>query len=427
MYPLKKQLFVFFVILSFCLNSQTRIKMLFYNTLNYNIDNVSQEKTPYLQTILETIQPDLFMVCELKNEPASNYLFENAIFPFNSNFKKAPFRSVQSPAKDLHQTVYYNSEKLILEADKIITTGVRDINHYTFKINTENSETNPIKIEVFVTHLKASTGINNRIQRLESVENFLRELDRLPSNSYILFAGDFNFYTSNEEGFLKMIDASNSIKIIDPINRLCPTFPENGIDYFDEINYNNTYFWNNRSFADVHSQSTRTLQVNGDGAGGGMDDRFDFIMMSENLKTNPNLYFVENSYKTIGNNNNCYNSSVNNTDCVGEYSQDLRDALYFFSDHLPISLELETPEKTLSILKNNIHVKFIGSNLISDFLSLHLSEKIESIIIYNQLGQKVSELKNNEKNDLKIPTSGFPKGIYYLKTATHKPLKFVKI
>ena len=427
MHFLRKQLVVFLVILSSCLYAQTRIKTLFYNTLNYTIDIVSQEKTLYLQTILETIQPDLFMICEIKNEPASDYLFENAILPFNTNFKKAPYSVVQSPAKDLSQMVYYNSVKLTLITNQVIVTNVRDINHYTFKINTENSETTPIKIEVFVTHLKASTGFNNRMDRLEAVERFVSELDKLPSDSKILFAGDFNFYTSNEEGFLKLMDASNSIKMIDPINRLCPPFPENGIDYFDENNFNNTYFWNNSSFADVHSQSTRTSQLNGDGAGGGMDDRFDFIMMSENLKTNPKLYFVENSYKTIGNNNNCYNSSVNNTDCTGEYSQNLRDALYFFSDHLPISLDLETPENTLSVKENIIPVKFIGSNLVSDFLSLHLSEEIKSIFIYNHLGQKVFESKNNQKTDLKIATSGFSKGLYYLKTDTHKPLKFIKI
>ncbi|MDP5093072.1 MAG: hypothetical protein NWQ17_07160 [Polaribacter sp.] len=427
MHFLRKQLIVVLVILSSCLYAQTRIKTLFYNTLNYTIDIVSQEKTPHLQIILETIQPDLFMICEIKNEPASNYLFENAILPFNANFKKAPYKVVQSPAKDLSQMVYYNSVKLTLITNQVIVTNVRDINHYTFKINTENNETTPIKIEVFVSHLKASTGFNNRMDRLEAVAHFVRELDKLPSDSNILFAGDFNFYTSNEEGFLKLIDASNSIKMIDPINRLCPPFPENDIDYFDENNFNNTYFWNNASFADVHSQSTRTSQVNGDGAGGGMDDRFDFIMMSENLKTNPKLYFVENSYKTIGNNNNCYNSSVNNTDCTGEYSQNLRDALYFFSDHLPISLDLETPENTLSIKENIIPIKFIGSNLVSDFLSLHLSEEIKSIFIYNHLGQKVFESKNNQKTDLKIATSGFSKGLYYLKTDTHKPLKFIKI
>lgn len=423
----KRNIFLFFVLFISCLQSQTRIKAMFYNTLNYNSDIQSQSRTSYLKTILEAVQPDLFMVCELKNETASNYLFENAILPFNKNFRKAPFRYVVSPARDLIQMVYYNSEKLILENESITRTNVRDINHYTFKINSENSEANPIILEVFVTHLKASTGLQNRIQRLESVENFVRDLERIPVDRPILFAGDFNFYTSNEEGFLKIIDPTNPIKIIDPINRLCPPFPSNDIDYFDGNNFNSTYFWNNSSFADVHSQSTRTSQVNGDGAGGGMDDRFDFIMMSENLISNPDVYYINNSYKTIGNNGNCYDSYVSNPNCTGEYSQELRNALYFFSDHLPIYMEIETPQNTLSITKNNNPIKFIGSNLISDFLSLHLSEEIKVIFIYNQLGQKIFELKNTNTTEIKITTSSFPKGIYYLKTEGYKPLKFVKI
>lgn len=423
----KRNIFLFFVLLISCLQSQTRIKVMFYNTLNYNSDTQSQSRTSYLKTILESVQPDLFMVCELKNETASNYLFENAILPFNKNFRKAPFRYVVSPARDLIQMVYYNSEKLILENESITRTNVRDINHYTFKINSENSEANPIMLEVFVTHLKASTGLQNRMQRLESVENFVRDLERIPVDRPILFAGDFNFYTSNEEGFLKIIDTTNPIKIIDPINRLCPPFPSNGIDYFDGNNFYSTYFWNNSSFADVHSQSTRTSQVNGDGAAGGMDDRFDFIMMSENLISNPDLYYINNSYKTIGNNGNCYDSYVSNPNCTGEYSQELRNALYFFSDHLPIYMEIETPQNTLSVTKNNNPIKFIGSNLISDFLSLHLYEEIKVIFIYNQLGQKIFELKNTNTTEIKITTISFPKGIYYLKTEGYKPLKFVKI
>lgn len=51
----RKQLIVFFVILSSCLFAQTRIKTLFYDILNYTIDIESQEKKPNLQTILETV------------------------------------------------------------------------------------------------------------------------------------------------------------------------------------------------------------------------------------------------------------------------------------------------------------------------------------------------------------------------------------
>ena len=241
---LRKYFFVLFVCFTSIINAQTNIKAMFYNTLNYNSDTQSQERTSYLKTILDDIQPDIFMICELKNEIVSNYLFENAVLPFNGNFSKAEFKPSESPATSLLQMVYYNSNKLELEYNEVIPTGIRDINHYTFIIKSENSTNEVTRIEVFVTHLKASRGNDNMQKRLASVENFTRELDRLPEDSFVLFAGDFNFYTSNESGFQTIINSSNPIKIIDPVNRLCPAFPDDNKDYFNE-DYDSTYFWNN--------------------------------------------------------------------------------------------------------------------------------------------------------------------------------------
>jgi hypothetical protein len=65
--------------------------------------------------------------------------------------------------------------------------------------------------------------------------------------------------------------------------------------------------------------------------------------------------------------------------------------------------------------------------LVSDYLSLHLTEEIQSFVIYNQLGQIVFKLKNSSKSTLKIAINSYAKGIYYLKIDGFKPLKFVKI
>lgn len=421
----KRNVLWFFLFFVSILVGQTRIKTMFYNTLNYNSNTESETRTPFLKTILDDVQPDVFMVCELKNELASNYLYTNAILPFNANFKKADFKASQSPATDLLQMVYYNSSKLTLLFNAVIPTGVRDINHYTFQLNTDDAATNPILLEVFVTHLKASRGNENMQKREESVDLFVRELERLDPNSFVIFAGDFNFYTSNEPGFLKIIDTSNSIQIIDPINRLCPEFPNNGINYFNEDNYDSTYFWNNNSFADVHSQSTRSAQLNGDGAGGGMDDRFDFIMISKNLTTSNNLYYVENSYKTIGNNGNCYNSFVSNTECTGEFSQSLRNALFNFSDHLPIALELESNKNTLSVTYHPVSI--LTSNYVTDYLSLKVDKLVRNLEIYNTLGQLVYQIDNNKTSKIEIDVSNLVSGLYYLKADNYnKPLKFLK-
>ncbi len=413
-------------------HGQTRIKTMFYNLLNYSNSVVSQNKTIHLKTILDDIQPDLFMVCELINVQGSDYLFNNAVLTSNSDFEKATFELSQSPASGLQQMVYYNSKKLILESSKIITTNVRDINRYTFKINTEDADTNPIRIEVFVTHLKASTGNNNRQLRLSSVDEFVGELFNIPTDSYVLFAGDFNLYTSNEEAYVRLTDNSNPIVMIDPIDRPAQPFPNDGTDYFDPNNYNINYFWRSNAFADIHTQSTRTSNsglIDDSGATGGLDDRFDFIMMSENFNTSSDLFYVNNSYETYGNNGNCYNSFISSTNCNGTYSQAIRNALIEFSDHLPVVMEIETPSNTLSVAEVHSPLKFMGSNVVSNFLEINanLSFDVHKIEIYNQIGQLVME-KIIQNGNVQIDVSQLANGIYYVKTKSQLiPLKFLKI
>ena len=369
--------------------AQTQIKAMMYNVLNYSDSEVSRNKTPFLSTILDEVEPDLFMVCEMIDEIGSDYLFENAIIPYNENFQKAPFEENQSGNYSLQQMVYYNSKKLILEETRVITADTRDINQYTFKINTENALSNPIRMEVFVTHLKASTGSSNRQRRLNSIQSFVSYTNNIADDSYVLFAGDLNFYTSNEEGYQHLIDDRNPIVMIDPIDRPTPNFPDDGVDYYE--NYNSTYFWNNSSFRDIHSQSTRTSNnglIDDSGSTGGLDDRFDFIMMSENFNMSTDLYYINDSYQVIGNNGNCYNSLINNPNCSGGYSQTLRDALIEFSDHLPVVMEMETPENTLST--NQIsEINFIGSNIIEDYLKIISPGDMNNLKIYSITGQLI--------------------------------------
>ena len=432
--PKKAGLFFFLVLFTSLNFGQTRIKAMMYNILNYSDSEVSQNKTPFLSTILNEVSPDLLMVCEVVDEIGSNYLFENAIIPHNEDFKKAPFEENQSGSYSLQQMVYYNSNKLIFEESRVITADTRDINQYTFKINTENAEINPIRMEVFVTHLKASTGSSNRQRRLNSIQSFVSYTNTIASDSYVLFAGDFNFYTSNEEGYQYLIDNRNPIIMIDPINRPAPTFPDDGVDYFNYDNYDSTYFWNNSSFSDIHSQSTRTSNIgliDDSGSTGGLDDRFDFIMMSENFNTSSDLFYVNDSYQVVGNNGNCYNSQISNSNCSGTYSQTLRNALIEFSDHLPIVMEIETPENTLSTYTLS-EINFISSNITQDYLKIFLTDKLDknTIKIYTINGQLISikTPKNSSENSLTIDVRHLSKGIYYLShQKLNNPLKFIKI
>ena len=141
---------------------------------------------------------------------------------------------------------------------------------------TINNSIDPIFLEVLVGHLKASSGETNEQLRLTMVNDLINYIETMPADSNIIFGGDLNLYTSNEPAFQELIDANNDIVLVDPANR-----PGN--------------WHNNQSFVDMFTQSTRTQSGLG-GASGGFDDRFDFLLTSNNMITNSDIYYVNNSY-----------------------------------------------------------------------------------------------------------------------------------
>jgi hypothetical protein len=398
------------------LNSQTEIKTMFYNLLNYPTAPPSN-RGAILKNILNGYEPDLFMVCELENNTAANDILDFSLADINKNYNRAQFVLNQSdPNNDnqLQQLVYFNSDFFILDSQDIIITPVRDINHYKFILKTADYLTNPIYLEVFVTHLKSSQGTSNQQLRLQMVEEFAAALADLDPNSFVIFAGDFNFYTSSEPGYQKILDDSNAIVIKDILN----------------INNSLQSWHNNSSWQALHTQSTRISNsgFGGFGAGGGLDDRFDFIMLSENILNDTSIQYISDSYQSYGNNNNCFNNRIDDTDCDGVFDGNLRNSLYNMSDHLPVVLSLESNE-TLSIT-NNIKptfIQFTNGNLVKNGLTLTIDSSLiqSNLHIYNTLGQEIFNTKINS-NLLRINTSHFFNGVYFIKVAgVSSVLKFI--
>lgn len=91
-------------------------------------------------------------------------------------------------------------------------------------------------------------------------------------------------------------------------------------------------------------------------------------------------------------------------------------------------LNAQTNIKTMfyNSLKYN-SISFLKSNIVKSYLTLNMIEKVNSIIIYNLLGQIVFKTSNINTNELEIDANTFSKGVYYLKADTNSPLKFVKI
>ncbi|RPD99853.1 hypothetical protein EGM88_00880 [Aureibaculum marinum] len=396
------------------MEAQSVIKTMFYNLLEFPEAPPSNRPT-ILKTILDDYQPDLFMVCELQSEEGANTILNTSLQTTSNNYDRANFVSNQSnPTTDLQQLVFFNTEKLLLESQDEINTGVRDINHYLFKLNTPDKAINPIYLDVFVAHLKSSQGFENEDLRLDMVLDFTSTLANIPSDHFVLISGDFNLYTGQEGAYQELLDPTNAIVLIDPIDK--------------DGNWSN-----NSSYQDIHTQSSRTTNVDFGkrGAGGGMDDRFDFILISENLKNSSMLKYTPNSYKAYGNNGNCYDKAVNDINCTGTYSQAIRDALYNMSDHLPVVMQLET-DQTLSTKNpklNANNINFINGNLITDNIHLKADDSLLNfkIIIYDSTGQQIETI-TLEKKITTINATNFANGIYYIKLQnSNSPLKFIKL
>lgn len=400
--------------------SQENFKLMFYNLLNFPLETNVPNRIDYLEQTLNTYKPDIFMVCELNNVYGGNAILQVLQDIISEDYRSAVFTSNTSDDEignqnDLQNLIFYDNSKFILESQHIVQTLYRDFNHYKLKLNSVNQDSNPVYLNAIVCHLKASSGSNNENLRLQMVQDLTQYLSTFPSDSYVMLAGDFNVYSASEPAFQELIDPNNNIVFVDPVDRMGS--------------------WHtNVDYVDVFTQSTRTQSGLG-GSTGGLDDRFDFILTSTNMLSNQELYYVPNSYQAFGNNSNpnCFNNEILDTACAGtSFSLEVREALYYFSDHLPVVMELETNEALLGIPTYQTEsFQIMGTNMVDTTLEVQIHNQSLSsnkLYIFNTLGQVVKSIPLGTSNRLSIDVSGLKNGIYYIRMSNTnvQPLKFIK-
>lgn len=400
--------------------SQENFKLMFYNLLNFPLETNVPNRIDYLEQTLNTYKPDIFMVCELNNVYGGNAILQVLQDIISEDYRSAVFTSNTSDDEignqnDLQNLIFYDNSKFILESQHVVQTLYRDFNHYKLKLNSVNQDSNPVYLNAIVCHLKASSGSYNENLRLQMVQDLTQYLSTFPSDSYVMLAGDFNVYSASEPAFQELIDPNNNIVFVDPVDRMGS--------------------WHtNVDYVDVFTQSTRTQSGLG-GSTGGLDDRFDFILTSTNMLSNQDLYYVPNSYQAFGNNSNpnCFNNEILDTACAGtSFSLEVREALYYFSDHLPVVMELETNEALLGIPTYQTEsFQIMGTNMVDTTLEVQIhnqSLSTNKLYIFNTLGQVVKSIPLGTSNRLSIDVSGLKNGIYYIRMSNTnvQPLKFIK-
>lgn len=414
------------VVLCSCLAFQTtqaqeRIKVLSYNVLNYPNPDYDDYRADTLKKIIEIFKPDIFLMQELKHPRGIDSILA---IVFNTtegdNFQSGTWLwQVSAPWSSwkLQQNVIYDADKLTLISEGYVQTGTRDHNVFKFMVNDPNLHIHQDTTFLYAlsVHLKASQGASNVAERLQMVQILTNYLENLEPNAHVVLAGDFNVYNSSEPAYQHLISGSTSTFVFaDPIDT-----PGNWHD--------------SPSLTHVHTQSTRTSQLNGDGAGGGLDDRFDFILLSENMmNTESRIHYVEDTYDNIGYTGGCLNQSL--MACTNsDVTLDVRRALFQMSDHLPVWLELDVnlplPTSTNAYAKADQFYK--GANPVRETLVLSAPDfqGIAKYHILDMLGNVLSTGTATNSSDIRVDVSSMPSGMYlFLMPQVHpKPYRFVKI
>jgi exonuclease III len=313
----KFYLFLLLVLPSGLFNAQDTLGVLYYNILDFPENTPDRVDT--LKKIIQYTQPDVLVVNELQTLFGANLILANAL---NTNGVNYYAKAVFYDGPDTDNMIFYNTNKLGLSRQFQIVTELRDISEYKmyYKSQDLGSGGDTTFIWFYSAHLKAGNTTEDAAQRQREAQAFKNYLTNNFRTGNMVLGGDFNFYTSSEQGCQTILYAGNQT-FRDPINSLGS--------------------WNNNSFyADIHTQSTRTSTGYGGGSTGGMDDRFDIIFLNDPIMNGTSkVSYVPDSYLSIGQDGNRFNGTINSGTNTA-VPQSVANALFYMSDHLPVYLEL---------------------------------------------------------------------------------------
>ncbi len=178
---------------------------------------------------------------------------------------------------------------------------------------------------VYVNHYKASDTVADANRRAVEAAGVRANSDALGEGAHVIYAGDFNIYRSNEPMWAPLTAAGPG-QGFDPINRLGN--------------------WHDlSSFRDVHTQSPTTTSRYGGQVTGGMDDRFDWQMVTGELLDSEGMSIIPGSYHAFGNNGT---HAINgNLDVPSNTALPLPilTAIAGASDHLPVVADYQLPAR----------------------------------------------------------------------------------
>ncbi|MGL4512896.1 MAG: hypothetical protein ACRCT8_07370 [Lacipirellulaceae bacterium] len=186
---------------------------------------------------------------------------------------------------------------------------------------------------LYNSHYKAADTADDADRRNIEATQVRANADALGEGANLIYAGDFNVYRSTEPMY-QTLRAAGPGQAVDPLNVS-----------------NVTQNWsNNGSFASLHTQSPCSSASGNCGVGGGVDDRFDFQLLSAEVFDSEGFAFIPGSYRPFGNNGSTFNQSINSGSNTITFpgvtsftKAQVLSALFTSTDHLPVVADYQVP------------------------------------------------------------------------------------
>lgn len=305
-----------------CFSQSREFKVVSYNSLRYSPTNIDARHPDY-RMIMNDIQPDILLLEELSGLSAAEMFRDSVMNIDSSTYTMASFIN----GNGLDVALYFKTAKFTFISTSAYPTQLRAIYHFKL-LPADFFDT----LHVFGVHLKASSGSSNEALRADEVDTLRKVTNALPIGSNFIIGGDFNIYKSTEPAYQALLQKQTGAEG----------------HFVDTIKLTGT--WNNSSYAPYHTQSPRTIRFGG-GANGGLDDRFDLILMSQAIASPSKISYVANSMNSFGNDGQHYNVALTDAPANTAVSVAMAQALHDASDHLPVEASFSYQPVFMSLTK----------------------------------------------------------------------------
>lgn len=386
---------------SACSQSTDTVSVMMYNLLKF--PQQSPQRIDTLRNIMQYALPDILMVCELTSSSGANAILNDAL---NENGITYYSKSTYVPGTDTENMVYYNSDKLGMAEENVISTSLRDINEYVLYYKSADIATtsDTTFFHVYVAHLKA--GQTEAVWRNDMATEMKQFMASKSSLENVILGGDFNIYGSSEPSWNTIL-SGEGVSLVDPIN----TPGEWNSDW---------------GYADIHTQSTRTTEID-NGATGGLDDRFDIIFISPDLQNWSNqAQYVDGSYWAYGQDGNHYNDALIDAPMNTSLPYNIIENLYQMSDHLPVYMEVAVQTSFNSIYEYQANINgFYNQQEDRLYISSSDIDQLGTFTICDLGGRVVQKSELGASNEIEV--GSLSHGMYVITSDLYNfTLKFAK-